>query len=629
MGQSVDEILAAARARIQQRSQAAAGPQRNSKPPAAARAAQDAPETLPLMSLSAFQATPALAPPDLPPPLASTPHDATREAAAGGPPAPQSLQARMAQQPPLEHAPPPRPTAQPVRWPAAALAAPAPAWRRGRRSAAPSRLDRAGAARRPGRGPAAATAPAPERQAPAAFAPPRPARWRDARRPRPPAPARPLQGAPTRSGQRAAGGPLVETIPRQMRVGAPAAAQVRIGRDKVDGLVHLLMGGRATHRPDAVAAQALTVRLRAPEGGFAIEALTPETQWVEPAAGRTVGRAHRLALDGDAATQRAPPPAASRGRAHDRAGWIGARGGAARPCHRGGCARQLAPANRALARRPDPAGRGGGARQVRSGAVGGRPGGALQPAHRDRHGAARRIGLHRRVGLPPRRPDALRRPGRSAPAAPPAPPPCAPRSPAGADRPPRASWLRRRSPAASVASSGGLILSILVSTSWQETAAWSITVMTARSGGFSPCLASTSRNTRMSVGRPAQVVPREPRPLLDLGLGRLRRSRARHVDDPEIDARRPEEVQLLRTAGRVGGACEPAMADERVDEARLADVGAPGERDLGAGRGGEMLQAGRAAQEPPGPAEQVLARGDLLIREYAGRHGADPCAAPV
>ena len=57
-------------------------------------------------------------------------------------------------------------------------------------------------------------------------------------------------------------------IPRRMRVGAPAPAQVRIGRDKVDGLVQLLLAGRAPHRPDAAVTQALTVRLRAPDGGF-------------------------------------------------------------------------------------------------------------------------------------------------------------------------------------------------------------------------------------------------------------------------------------------------------------------------------------------------------------------------
>jgi hypothetical protein len=92
-------------------------------------------------------------------------------------------------------------------------------------------------------------------------------------------------GAPARPGQRAAAGPLVETIPRRMRVGAPAPAQVRIGREKIDGLMQLLMAGRAQYRPDAAVAHALTVRLRAPDGGFWIEAASPETQWVGTASG--------------------------------------------------------------------------------------------------------------------------------------------------------------------------------------------------------------------------------------------------------------------------------------------------------------------------------------------------------
>jgi len=294
MGQAVDEILAAARARIQQRSQGATGKPQDSKPPAAAKTAQDVPETLPLMSLSAFQASqvpPAPAPPDLPPRLDSPP-GGTGEAPPppaflapppppGFPaPPPQSLQARMAHQPPLEHAPPPpRPSGPPPEGLPPSLPQPQ---RGGTDGAAPPRLPGWGA-RAPRSDPD--EAPPPRRPPPPnGRLPPPPAR-----RPGPPGgdmpagprsqPARPPQGAPTRTGQR---GPLVEAIPRQMRVGVPTPAQVRIGRDKVDGLVQLLMGGRSPHRPDAVATQALTVRLRAPEGGFAIEALTPETQWVEP-----------------------------------------------------------------------------------------------------------------------------------------------------------------------------------------------------------------------------------------------------------------------------------------------------------------------------------------------------------
>jgi hypothetical protein len=70
-----------------------------------------------------------------------------------------------------------------------------------------------------------------------------------------------------------------------MRVGAAATAQVRIGRDKVDNLIQLLTGGRMQHHPEAVVTRVLSVRLKAPDGGFAIEAATPETQWIEAAAG--------------------------------------------------------------------------------------------------------------------------------------------------------------------------------------------------------------------------------------------------------------------------------------------------------------------------------------------------------
>ena len=43
-----------------------------------------------------------------------------------------------------------------------------------------------------------------------------------------------------------------------------------------------------------------------------------------------------------------------------------------------------------------------------------------------------------------------------------------------------------------------------------------------------------------------------------------------------------EEVDLLRAARRVGGAGQRLAAGERVDQCRLADIGAPGEADLGA-----------------------------------------------
>jgi hypothetical protein len=73
-----------------------------------------------------------------------------------------------------------------------------------------------------------------------------------------------------------------------MRIGAPTIAEVRIARDKVDGLL-LALNGRNPHASaDAPSAQALSVRLRAAKGGFWIEPATPETQWLDGSPGRAV-----------------------------------------------------------------------------------------------------------------------------------------------------------------------------------------------------------------------------------------------------------------------------------------------------------------------------------------------------
>jgi hypothetical protein len=71
-----------------------------------------------------------------------------------------------------------------------------------------------------------------------------------------------------------------------MRAGAATVAQVRIGRDKIDSLMQLLTGSRGQAQSEATLARVLSVRLRAPDGGFAIEAETPETRWIEPAPGQ-------------------------------------------------------------------------------------------------------------------------------------------------------------------------------------------------------------------------------------------------------------------------------------------------------------------------------------------------------
>jgi hypothetical protein len=95
-------------------------------------------------------------------------------------------------------------------------------------------------------------------------------------------PGAPLQARPgAPRGAPGDRGPLVESVPRRMRVGTTSKAEVRISRDRIEGLVAALNGHSMPHRPDQIAARALSVRLKAPNGGFLIESISPETQWVE------------------------------------------------------------------------------------------------------------------------------------------------------------------------------------------------------------------------------------------------------------------------------------------------------------------------------------------------------------
>jgi hypothetical protein len=259
-GQSVDDMLAAARARIQQRSGGPAG-KPEAKPPTEP-APRPEPEALPLMSLSSFTAARAPVPPELLPLPGNPPGPAGHP---DRPPTPEtSSLASPSQAPPDPHLPPPLAFARPSEGvapplpPSALRSNPTP---RAERSPPPE----PGPPRRP---------PAPNGALPGQRRPPA-----EGGRP----PARP--SAPVRGGQRAVAGPLVEAIPRRMRVGAATTAQVRINRAKIDSLIQLLMGDRAQQDPSGVVARVLTVRLKAPDGGFWIEAVTPETQWIEATPG--------------------------------------------------------------------------------------------------------------------------------------------------------------------------------------------------------------------------------------------------------------------------------------------------------------------------------------------------------
>lgn len=76
-------------------------------------------------------------------------------------------------------------------------------------------------------------------------------------------------------------GQLVENIPRRMRLGVPVVAEARIARADVKALAEGLAGGGAAFRHEVVVTKAMSVRLRAPDGGFTIENRSPETQWIE------------------------------------------------------------------------------------------------------------------------------------------------------------------------------------------------------------------------------------------------------------------------------------------------------------------------------------------------------------
>lgn len=103
----------------------------------------------------------------------------------------------------------------------------------------------------------------------------------DRRPPRAGAAAGSIAGAPMARAPRAEIGQLVENIPRVMRVSIPALIEVRIARADVQRLADGLQGGGAVYQHDVTVTKAMTVRLRAPDGGFFIETASPETQWIE------------------------------------------------------------------------------------------------------------------------------------------------------------------------------------------------------------------------------------------------------------------------------------------------------------------------------------------------------------
>ncbi len=99
-----------------------------------------------------------------------------------------------------------------------------------------------------------------------------------------PAPQRaPAQAAPPSrpSENKAEIGQLAENVPRSMRVGVSERVEIRIARARVRAITEGMEGGGLAWRHDVTITKAMSVRLRAPEGGFFIETASPETQWID------------------------------------------------------------------------------------------------------------------------------------------------------------------------------------------------------------------------------------------------------------------------------------------------------------------------------------------------------------
>lgn len=94
------------------------------------------------------------------------------------------------------------------------------------------------------------------------------------------APVPPAAGRPAPA-PRAELGQLVENIPRTMRVAVQSLVEVRIAKAEVQALAQGLQGGGAAFHHEVTITKAMSVRLRAPDGGFYIETASPETQWIE------------------------------------------------------------------------------------------------------------------------------------------------------------------------------------------------------------------------------------------------------------------------------------------------------------------------------------------------------------
>ncbi|MGI9524523.1 MAG: Clp protease N-terminal domain-containing protein [Hyphomicrobiaceae bacterium] len=76
-------------------------------------------------------------------------------------------------------------------------------------------------------------------------------------------------------------GQLIENVPRKMRVDAAELVEVRIARADLLRLAEDVQRQDVAAHNGSVVTKAMSVRLRAPEGGCFVESASPETHWIE------------------------------------------------------------------------------------------------------------------------------------------------------------------------------------------------------------------------------------------------------------------------------------------------------------------------------------------------------------
>lgn len=274
---STDDLLAEAREKVQTRT----APPTKTAPPAISESepGQDSTGVGPTGAPSHFPAEPSWqpaelprakpAPPASPPPRAPVTSDAAVLAGPGPRPAPRPAQRQTSDSAVLAS---PGGTRIQQHWAPPAQPAPPPPPPRAQR--APPPLPPSAGMAQPG-----AMSPPPIPGGPTGYRPSTeaPAPWPEAA---PSARAR-RAGRPDGADGLIERGQLVENIPRRMRVARPVPVEVRIARDNVKGLADSLQGGGSAYGHGLMVTRAMSVRLRAPDGGFWIETASPETQWID------------------------------------------------------------------------------------------------------------------------------------------------------------------------------------------------------------------------------------------------------------------------------------------------------------------------------------------------------------